>query len=187
MTSLESMIKKLSPLGIYSLNENSVVYAELAAFSEGLDLLKECLEELLKEGFVSTAESYGIESLERLTGCVRDDLPLSQRRGMLLKRFSLDSSDFTPEGFAEMLSILGVEGEIVESPRTGRISLVLDGEFAVPEREWIVAQAEELLPAHLEWDAVFEGFCWADSDSKGNTFAFIDSKGYDWYKIDYII
>lgn len=186
--SFQSMIKKLSPLEVYDLSEGGIVYAELAAFSVGLDLLKESLNELLREGFISTAESYGIENTERLVGNVRSDLDLDKRREMLIERLSLGVNDFTPAGFKQMLRLMGVEGEISEYPFTQRISVGLSsGNYTQAQREWIVSQAEALLPAHLEWDVIFTGFSWADSDSAGNTFSEIDAKGYTWEDIDYIV
>lgn len=188
MTSLQSMIKKLSPLEIYSLNESSLVYAELAAFAVGLDLIRRGIEELLQEGFVATAEDYGIENCELLVGSIREDLSISKRREMLLQRSALDSGDFTLEGFEQMLKILGVEGEIEESPLACRIAIKLaEGNYTSAQREWIVSQAREFLPAHLEWDVVFAGFCWEVSDVFGYTFVEIESKGYSWKEIDYLI
>lgn len=188
MMSFESMIKKLSPLKVYDLSEGSVIYAELAAFSAGLDILRESLDEMLKEGFIGTAESYGIENTERLVGNVRDDLDLNKRREMLVKRLSLCANDFTPAAFKQMLVLMGVEGEVCEYPFLQRISLDLsEGEYTQAQREWIVSQAKALLPAHLEWDVVFGGFSWADADSAGNTFHELDAKGYTWETIDYLI
>ncbi len=188
MSCLESMIKKLSPLGVYNLSEGSIVYAELAAFSAGLDILRENLDMLLKESFIATAEDLGIEIPERLVGNLRDDLPLSKRREMLSGRLSLNVTDFTPEGFEKMMKLLGISGEIEEYPHTQRIVLNLSEEdYTEAQREWIVSQAKALLPAHLVSDVVFSGFDWRESDSLANTFAQIDGKGYIWNEIDYMV
>lgn len=188
MSSLESMIKKLSPLGVYNLSENTMVYAELAAFSIGLDMLRENLDTLLKENFVATAEDFGLKNTERLLGNVRDDLMLSERREMLKERLSLNVADFTLAGFEKMLKILGTLGVIEEYPKTQRIVLNLAGEeYSEAEREWIVSQAKALLPAHLVSDIVFAGFDWKRSDLLANTFAEIESKGLVWSEIDYLV
>ncbi len=188
MRSLTSMIEKLSPLGVYKLSEDSVVYAELVAFAVGLEMLRDTLDTLLKESFISTAEDFGIENHERLVGNVRSDLPLGKRREMLTERLSLASCDFTPKGFEKMLRLMGVEGSIEEYPANQRIVINLsEGEYTEAQREWIVSQAKVLLPAHLEWDVVFAGFDWDASDSLSNTFAQIDGKGYIWKTIDYLI
>ena len=188
MSSLESMIKKLSPLGVYNLSENSMVYAELAAFSTGLDMLRESLDTLLKENFVKTAEDFGLENTERLLGNVRDDLTLSERREMLKERLSLNVTDFTMAGFKKMLKILGTPGVIEEYPQSQRIVLNLaEEEYTEAQREWIVSQAKALLPAHLLSDIVFAGFDWKTSDMLANTFAEIDGKGFVWIEIDYLV
>ena len=188
MRTLTSMIEKLSPLGVYKLTKDSVVYAELAAFAAGLEILRDTLDTILKESFIVTAEDFGIENLERLVGNVRSDLPIGKRREMLIERLSLNYCDFTPKGFEKMLRLIGVEGSIEEYPENERIVLNLsEGAYNEAQREWIVSQARALLPAHIEWDVVFAGFNWETSDSLNNTFAQIDGKGYIWKKIDYLI
>lgn len=188
MKSLESMINKLLPLGVYNLSGGSINYAELSAFSAGLELLRQSLDELLKESFVITSETYGIENLEKLCGSVRDDLPIEKRREMLTQRLSLSTADFTPKGFEKMLRTLGVEGRIEEYPEAMRIVINLsDEELTEAQKEWVLYQAEALLPAHLDFDVVFSGFDWKVSDALGNTFGTIDSKGYCWKEIDYSI
>lgn len=188
MRALQSMINKLRPLAVYNLNSDSLVYAELAAFAVGLDVLREELEELLREAFVKTAESYGIDNLEREAEKLCTDLPLEQRREMLIKRLSFGMGDFTMSGFDKMLSFLGISGEIAESPFTLSMALKLnEGEYNETFRNWIVAQAKLLFPAHLECDVVFPGVDWKYLDNLNNTFLYMDTKGYSWNKIDYII
>lgn len=182
---LDSMIKKLSPLEVYDLSESSTVYAELAAFSVGLDAMRNTLSELLKEGFISTAEDFGIDNEEKLSGVVRNELPLEERRRMLIERRSLSVNDFTRKGLEKILSFMGVEGEILEYPTVQRICLDLrGGEYDDARKEWILSQAKELLPAHLEQDVVFSGFTWADSDDNGLSFAYMDGRDYTWLYID---
>lgn len=188
MSSLNSMIKKLTPLGVYNLSETGMAYAELAAFSAGLDIMRESLDTLLKENFVATAEGFGLENTERLLGNVRDDLTLSERREMLKERLSLNVTDFTLAGFEKMLKILGTPGAVEEYPKSQRIVLDLtEEEYTEAQREWIVSQAKALMPAHLVSDIVFAGLDWKRSDSLANTFAQIDSKGLIWDEIDYLV
>ncbi len=187
MTSLKSMINKLKPLGIYNLGDESLVYAELSAFSAGLDILRDELEELLREAFVKTAESFGIENLERETEKLCGDLSIEKRRSMLINRLSFGSGDFTLSGFQKMLRFLGVSGEIIESPFTLSIALKLQtGEYSEAFGNWIISQAKALFPAHLECDIVFPGLEWQVIDRMQNTFLYMDTKGYSWDKIDYI-
>ena len=146
------------------------------------------MDELLRECFIVTGETFGIETIERIAGSVRDDLPISQRREMLMERLSLSTADFTLEGFKKMLKIMGVKGEILEYPAELRMVLNLSSEdLDEAQKTWIVYQAEVLLPAHLDFDVVFSGFDWGVSDGLRNSFAEIDAKGYTWKEIDYSI
>ncbi len=182
---LDSMIKKLSPLQVYDLTEGSIVYGELSAFSVALEMQREMIAELLREGFIATAETFGIEAEEKLSGAVRDDLPLEKRRRMLMERRSFSVNDFTLSGLEKMLTFMGVEVEVQEYPQMQRICLDLrNKDYDDAEKAWITYQAQELLPAHLEHDLVFSGFSWADSDDNGFSFGYMDSKGYTWLYID---
>lgn len=87
-----------------------------------------------------------------------------------------------------MLRLMGVEGIIEEYPEDLRIVINLsENELTTAQREWVVYQAEALLPAHLNFDVVFAGFDWSISDALNNTFGDLDKKGYRWKEIDYSI
>lgn len=188
MSALQSMIKKLSPLRVYDLSDKSCVYAELSAFSVGLDVLRASLEELLKEGFVLTAESFGLSLLEQITGCPREDLSVEERREMITQRQSLSAKDFTLDGVQKVLKAMGVEGEVTECPDTLRMYLDLRGEiYSSAKKGWFISQARELLPAHLEVDIIFSGFHWGNITTKNLTFKEMDEKFYTWDEIDYLI
>lgn len=46
MSRLQALRDALRPLGIYKLEKGTLVYAELAAYAAGLDLLEDGLDEL---------------------------------------------------------------------------------------------------------------------------------------------
>ena len=83
MDSYTSMVKKLTDTKLYSVRTGGRTYAELKAFAAGLDLLFNELDEMLKEYFIDTAQSYGLTERERFTGAVRDDLSIEKRRELL--------------------------------------------------------------------------------------------------------
>ena len=63
---LEQMKDMLYPLGIYSLDDNSLVTCELKVYADEFEKLHERLNTLLSECFISTALSYGLEKAEEL-------------------------------------------------------------------------------------------------------------------------
>ena len=188
MTSFESMKKKLSPLNIYDLSDTSIVTAELRAFSAGLDILRNFLDTLQREAFLSTAEDYGLQNHERISGSVRDDLSFDKRRNMIKSRLNIGSGDFNLKGLYKLISLLGVEGDIIESPEIGRVAIVItDKTYNLTERRWLLSQAEQILPAHLIYDLAFSGLDWNEVDSNNKTFETMDTKYKTWQEIDYVM
>lgn len=185
MSTFESMRCALAPVGVYEITKDSNVYKELLVYSRELDRLYESAEEILREGFFETAESWGLERWERLWGNVRDELSLGLRRRMCTTRASYGFGGFTPEGMAQVLSFLGTEGIIEEYPQVYRIVVDLrQRAYKLPERRWIKAQLNEIFPCHLEVDPVFTGFDWQEADSKALTFKQMDEKNMSWADID---
>lgn len=107
--------KGLLPLGIYPLRETGAVWRELCAYAAALDTVNEMLDEILQESVVKTAESFGLEMLELITGAPRTELSLKQRREMLIARLSLTYGDFTLSGTQRALSALGLKAQILNT------------------------------------------------------------------------
>ena len=68
MSRLQALRDALRPLGIYKLEKGTLVYAELAAYAAGLDLLEDGLDELEREAFLPTAQGEGISRREEIYG-----------------------------------------------------------------------------------------------------------------------
>ncbi len=185
MNVLDRLKKRLSPVKLYNLGKGTLQYAEVSACAAGLEILEEALDELTRECFAETAESFGIERMERLWGKVRDDLPLAQRREMLNARNSLRSDDFTLHGIGKIFTLLGVGGKITEYPSLDRMVIdITDREYSEGEKNFIRAQSEALFPAHLEKDLVFLGVTWKSFEEKGYDFLTFENQGYTWRDID---
>lgn len=186
MSTYEKIKAIHSSLGIYKITENSNINYELRAYSVGLDILSDALAQLLREYFIPTAEDFGLSKRERLVGAVRDDLGTEKRRDMLVKRSSFGAEDFTLSGMYKALGVLGIEGKITEYPKVNRVTIEVENKgLTKGKRNWIVSQIQMLFPAHLEADAVFSGFSWADIDSKGQSFSQMENTAKTWFEIDY--
>ncbi len=84
MSRLQALRDALRPLGIYKLEKGTLVYAELAAYAAGLDLLEDGLDEL-EQGGVSPHRPGGRNlRREEIYGKPKTLLPLRERREMLL-------------------------------------------------------------------------------------------------------
>ena len=185
MDALTSLREKLRPLGLYALDGNGVVDAELAAYAEGLDLLYEEMEELARECFVQTAESYGLESRERMAGALRPELSLAARREMLLYRGAVTSNDFTRESIERALVAAGFRASVTEYGGNQNLYVncleLLDASITAEEA---MAAAAEFLPAHLGCDYDFSPLTWTWIEQKEWTFAQMDAKDLSWQQID---
>lgn len=185
MNVLDSLIERHRPLHIYDIRQGSNIYWELIAYAEGLQMLRDELDTMLRECFPATAESYGLEIPERLWGKVRDDLDRDKRREMLITRGSFGYDDFTPEGIQKLLRFLGVQGIVYEYPYINRIVVDTKGRnLSEGQKNWIRTQLESLLPAHLDIDVLWGTFCFDDIDNKNLTFDYMDTVSMTWSEID---
>lgn len=133
MTAFESMSEKLAKTGLYSTSEGNLVYAELMAYAEGLDIYYNVLDELLRECFVATAESYGLTMREEfLRKCNVYD-SIEGRRKSIIAALSICNTDYTMEGFEKCLDIFGIEGTLTEDAENRLFTF--DCTTAIPENK----------------------------------------------------
>ena len=111
MESFLSMKQKLLPLGLYELDDNDETVWELKAYAEGLNTLFDTLDELEREYFISTAQSYGLSRRELLFGREMSGQTAQERRDALMYLERTIVGDTTDSGFAEFLENLGLSGQ----------------------------------------------------------------------------
>ena len=107
MSRLQALRDALRLLGIYKLEKGTLVYAELAAYAAGLDLLENGLDELEREAFLPTAQGEGISRREEIYGKPKTLLPLRERREMLLYRGAINNRNNTREDLERALVACG--------------------------------------------------------------------------------
>lgn len=186
MSSLNSMKQKLKPLGFYNLSgENSLVNAELNAYAEALDSIEASLNEIEKECFISTAESYGLGMRERMFGAEQNNINVNKRREILIYRCSINSNSFNKESIEKALEVAGINGYIIEVPNKNLMYInclsLYDNTLDKTKIKNII---EEYLPAHLDCIFDFRNLKWDTIDSNDKTFNEMDSKNLTWNSID---
>ena len=152
------MRDKLSPLGLYRLSEGDVTDAELKAYAEGLDPLFELIDELEREGFIPTAESYGLSSREGFIDREKSALTVERRRELLLgaerSRMLIPSA----AAFRQYLSDIGLLSfSIGEHPTRQRMDLYVNDSLTQEEKRLIGEKIERACPAHLSVTAYYNG------------------------------
>ena len=185
MDTLTSISQKLAPLNLYDISEGKNIYYEICAYSCALDRHKENLERVLKECFISSAETYGIENTEKVIGSVRSDYSTEDRRKMLIIRKTFGDNDFTKSKFQNFLSSIGVYNyDVLEMPWESEMNICIDGSYNRDDKAWIIKEIKLALPAHLNCNVYFSGIEWADIDSKNLTYSLMDNYDYTWSQIN---
>ena len=158
MDSFTSMKKKLLPLGIFTIEENSNTELELKAYAEGLDILFEKLDELLREYFILTAETYGLTQREIFLGKERGAYSVEHRRNMLVAYEQLVEGRCTPQAFETVLESYGLtDFEIVEDYYGQKVKINVRDNLTDAIRTMVEERVLLDFPAHLEIIVNFEG------------------------------
>lgn len=185
MSSLNSMKQKLRPLGFYDLNDDTLISAELSAYAVALDEISATLDEIERECFVSTAESYGLGMRERMLGPEQTNKSVEKRRKQLLYRSAITANDFTKSSLEKALAASGIIGSIVEYPSQNSVHINCSGLVSDSlEKSEAQSMVEEFLPAHLECIFNFSTLQWDSIDAKENTFDEMEARNLTWDEID---
>lgn len=185
MSSLNSMRQKLKPLGFYNLNDNSLISAELSTYATVLDEIEYLLDEVERECFIATAESYGLSEREKMLGAEQKSQTIENRRDNLLYRYSISSNSFNKDSIYKVLSVAGINGYILEVPNENILYInCLSLNNSNADKKAIIESVKEFLPAHLDCIFDFRNLQWDTIDNNDNTFDTIDSKDLTWDNID---
>ncbi len=193
MSSINSIKKSLKPLGIYKLNAQGLLNAELSAYACELDTLNSEIEKLEKECFISTAEDYGITLREQLYDFSKSLWDVSKKRQRILGISLVKPTSFTKADLENILAIYGIEAAILEDTETGNIYINCISKNDLFENVFLsdsqnesstINQIEKFMPAHLTFEVDFRTISWDAIEELDKTFDQMDAKGYNWDKID---
>lgn len=143
----ESMKDRLEPTGLYALGGSTAVDFELRAMAEGIDTAYDAVNELQRESFLSTAESYGLENRETVSG-LDGTGTAEDRRAVLLALGAVTPRSFTKSALTQMLCGLGLETELAENTAGGALTVYFLKEPACG-RAAAQKILEKFMPAHL--------------------------------------
>ena len=180
---LESMRRAMRPLGIYRANA-AHLNAELKAYADELEQLYTELEEMLPERFITTATDRGLKEYEELFGPAQEALSVQERRERLQKRLTLGEGDFTPAGIEKALDSFGLVYTISEFPTLNRLNIIAQADYSKAEQAFIRSEVEKIVPAHLEFQMVFNSLMWSELDARDMTFGALDNDDLTWEQID---
>ena len=154
MSELDIMKKHLEDSGLYEVTEGSLILAELSAYAEGLDIYFDELDELEKQGFVSTAEGDGLLRWERLTGRPFVDSGLEDRRNTVIKALSVCSEDHTLGGMEKVIESFGVNGQLSLDSANNKAVFVCTDSLTASEKARLTKRLREYMPVWRSFEIV---------------------------------
>lgn len=176
---MERMRRVLAPLGIYDLEDGSLIAAELYAYAAGLAWLEECMEHTLAGLFVATADARQLRRFERMLSLPSDGT-LTQRRERVYSRLSRLRGTWSRQAYLDTLTADGFSGTVTERHADGTLVLGF-GEQAQPEHiRQVMGGAYRLLPAHLRLTTDLPVRTWDAYDAMRMTFAGWDEMAMCW-------
>lgn len=156
MSSYSSMKSKLAPLGVYSISDGSVIDCELKAYAAGLEPLLQELELFEREGFIITAESFGLSEREAFVDREKPGLTTAARRALLLEYEQNLGICITPAEFTRQLESFGLEEfRITERPQQRGISIYIDEELTAGRKSLISKRIRSISPAHIYVSVIY--------------------------------
>lgn len=155
MMCFTAMEKSLSATGLYTITEGTRLYAELKAYDAGLQILRDRLEDLKQESFISTADTYGLSKKEALFCLENSACTLEERKEMLLLRGSIHVNCINADALKKAMLSSGVEVEITESTSTQSIAFRVVNVKGNQTEANITSAITSFLPAHLDCTITF--------------------------------
>ena len=152
MTAFESLQEKLSATGLYDISQGTLIYAELMAYAEGLQIVYDILEELLRECFVPTAESYGLLRRGKLIRHLNLDHTLPGKRQTILLTLSLFQTDYTLAGMEKVRDSFNAHGSFSVSADPLKVIFTCTDELSAVQRQRLEEEMAKQMPCWLPFE-----------------------------------
>ena len=183
MTVCENMKQALSAIRLYD-TDAPQLSAELSAYADELERLYGELGEILPDRFLLTAGDRGLRAYEEMFGPARSGSTLEERRRLLHLRLTLGGGDFTPGGIRQALDSFDLDYVIAEFPRFDRLNIIAQTDYTKAQQRFILRETAKIIPAHIEYQLVFNTMTWSELDARSLTFAALDQENLTWAQID---
>jgi len=179
----QSMRRALSAIGIYG-ETAPYLRAELKVYALELENLYNELEQSVAERFLHTATDEGLKVYEEMFGPERSDLSAQERRRLLRLRMNLGEGDFTPRGIRNALDSFGLDYTISEFPALNRLNIIAQANYSEAQEDFIRAETQKIIPAHIEYQLVFNTLSWSQLDARDKSFSQLDGDNMTWEQLD---
>lgn len=156
MSEFQIMSNILSATGIYDISLGEPVYAEIMAYAEGLDMLFGEVEELLRECFVSTAESYGLTYREDWIKkyIYKRNADIDNRRNAVINTLSVCQTDYTCSGMRKISDSFNINGNFHSYTSPLKVTFECTDAITDTQKNIIEDQMKRFMPCWLPFELV---------------------------------
>ncbi|MEA4953998.1 MAG: DUF2313 domain-containing protein [Pseudoflavonifractor sp.] len=187
MSCAEHLWALLRPLGPYQ-RGGTYTAGELAGEGNALDGVEKTLSLLEREGFLDTAESWGLEKLESLL--VRRPVADTSggRRKALAALLRISGDSFTLQAVNDNLKGCGLNAVASETADPGVVEVRFPDVPGIPDEfDALRKIIEDILPCHLQVDYVYWYITWAMVEEKFSVWEKIEAEGYTWEQLEKLV
>lgn len=172
---LDQLESILSPLGIYKIEDNSIIKAELVAYAYGIDLVKEQIQKTFEEGFIQTSQDFGLSLREELMK-IEPEGSINQRREKIIKRNCVIRGQWNPNRTNEILQETKLDVSVVEDFEKGRVIITFASQkdATIENLSKVLNVVRSEIPAHLEIRSNIGPITWNKIDKANKGFAYLD-------------
>ena len=154
MSEFQRMSDILSATGLYNAERNSLLFAELKAYAEGLDMVFDELEEMLRECFVETAESYGLTMRETWLKRYNPDRTLETRRNAIKSALSVSQSVYTYSGMRKIRDSFNLHGDFNAYTSPMKVTFTCTDTLTNTQKNTLEKQMKRFMPCWLEFEFI---------------------------------
>ena len=156
MSEFQKMRKTLSATGLYDISQGNLIYAELKAYAEGLDMAFDELDEILRECFAETAESYGLTLRENWLKRYNPDRTLESRRNAVIKALSVCQTDYTYSGMRKIRDSFNLHGDFHAYTSPLKVTFECTDTLTNTQKNMLAKQMKRFMPCWLDFEFVTE-------------------------------
>ena len=174
----------LAPLGIYDL-DNGLGAEELGVIGKQMDEIFDALEEIRREAFLVSAESYGLTNFVAALPFTPASLTTEDERRAVMALLRIRGGCFTLPMLQETVSGCGLKATVEEGSEKMTAVVRFPQNRGIPDGfDKLQKRIEEIVPCHLATEFAFIYSLWRELMSKLTSWDDVQSKVDTWKQLE---
>lgn len=185
MKQIQRLVNLLKPLGLYSLNPDSMIYKELVVYGCELDFLYDKLQEIKGLLFLNHASQKELSYIEQqLCLPIQNKMPIQTRKKILCAYLSTNCNAFTLQKITQSIQCCGMQVKITQDTKQHKIQVqILSNPYHI-SHETALRIIKRFLPVHMQLEILNDGMSWTALEQKNITWEIWDNLDFTWNEFD---